>query len=160
MKNFAQRFIDVKTRIAGNREKSGFEWSFGMPREELARMTMPPTHITRVLSQIDFAINLNEEAGGLYTHHIREALTLMENVLDQEGAVTQTAAAEAEAALLPMEKAAKEYEVLCVAHAHIDMNWMWGYQETVAATLATFRTMLNLMSEYKDFTFAQSQASV
>ncbi len=160
MKNFAQRFIDVKTRIAGNREKSGFEWSFGMPREELARMTMPPTYITRVLSQIDFAIKLNEEADGLYTHHIREALTLMENVLDQEGAVTQTAAAEAEAALLPMEKAAKEYEVLCVAHAHIDMNWMWGYQETVAATLATFRTMLNLMSEYKDFTFSQSQASV
>jgi alpha-mannosidase len=40
------------------------------------------------------------------------------------------------------------------------MNWMWSWQETVAATLATFRTMLTLMEEYPGFTFSQSQASV
>ncbi len=160
MKNFAQRFINVKTRIAGNREKSSFEWSFGMPREETFRLTMPPAYIRRIIAEIDYAIKLNDEAKGKYDSQVTEALTLMELALDQEGTVTQSAAAEAEVALLPMEKAAKEYEVLCIAHAHIDMNWMWGYQETVAATLASFRTMLNLMEEYKDFTYAQSQASV
>lgn len=160
MKNFAQRFIDVKTRIAGNREKSSFEWSFGMPSEEIFRLTMPPTYIRRILSEIDYAIKLNEEVKGRFDAQVTEALTLMELALDQEGTVTKSAAAEAEVALLPMEKAAKAYEVLCIAHAHIDMNWMWGYQETVAATLASFRTMLNLMEEYKDFTYAQSQASV
>jgi len=40
------------------------------------------------------------------------------------------------------------------------MNWMWSWHETVAATLATFRTMLNIMDEYPDFCFSQSQASV
>ena len=49
-------------------------------------------------------------------------------------------------------------EVLYVAHSHIDMNWMWGYDETVAITLATFRTTLDMMKEYP-FTFGQSQAS-
>jgi alpha-mannosidase len=40
------------------------------------------------------------------------------------------------------------------------MNWMWGWQETVALTLSTFRTMLQLMKEYPDFVYSQSQASV
>ncbi len=40
------------------------------------------------------------------------------------------------------------------------MNWMWSYAETVAVTLATLRTALDLMAEYKEFTFGQSQASV
>ena len=43
---------------------------------------------------------------------------------------------------------------------HIDMNWMWGFQETAALTVDTFRTMLELMERYPDFTFSQSQASV
>jgi alpha-mannosidase len=34
-----------------------------------------------------------------------------------------------------------------VGHAHIDMNWMWGYDETASITLDTFRTMLDLMNE-------------
>ncbi|MDD3925262.1 MAG: glycoside hydrolase family 38 C-terminal domain-containing protein [bacterium] len=54
----------------------------------------------------------------------------------------------------------KSFTVHMVAHAHIDMNWMWGYDETVAVTLDTFKTMLKLMERYPDFTFSQSQASV
>ena len=33
MANFVQRFIDIKTRIGGNREKHGFEFTFGTPVE-------------------------------------------------------------------------------------------------------------------------------
>ena len=40
------------------------------------------------------------------------------------------------------------------------MNWMWGYQETVALTIDTVRTILTLMEEYPEFKFSQSQASV
>ena len=36
--------------------------------------------------------------------------------------------------------------MICVAHAHIDMNWMWRWDETVAITLDTFRTMLDLIA--------------
>jgi alpha-mannosidase len=37
---------------------------------------------------------------------------------------------------------------------------MWGWQETVAAAITTFQTMLKLMDEYPDFHFSKSQASV
>ncbi|MHB9035493.1 MAG: alpha-mannosidase [Armatimonadota bacterium] len=54
----------------------------------------------------------------------------------------------------------KSINVHMVSHAHIDMNWMWSYDETVAVTLDTFATMLRLMDIYPEFTFSQSQASV
>ena len=65
-----------------------------------------------------------------------------------------------EAALAPLSAKIKEMTVLAVSHAHLDMNWMWRYDETVAITLSTFRTILNFMKEFPDFTFSQSQASV
>jgi len=68
--------------------------------------------------------------------------------------------ADAEETLLPIGQAAKEYTLLCVSHAHIDMNWMWSWPETVAVTNDTFQTMLTLMDEFPEFIFTQSQASV
>src|SRR5208283_3794240 len=61
--------------------------------------------------------------------------------------------AAAERVLAPVGPVAKSYTVHCVGHAHIDMNWMWGWPETVAVTLDTFRTVLGLMDEFPDFTF-------
>lgn len=55
---------------------------------------------------------------------------------------------------------AKSLRVDCIGHAHIDMNWQWGYDETVMVTLDTFRTMLQLMREYPEMVYLQSQASV
>ena len=80
--------------------------------------------------------------------------------METEGVLTNTACKEAEAVLMPLKDASKGYEVIFASHAHIDMNWMWGWQETVAITLSTFRIILNLMNEYPGFTFSQSQASV
>lgn len=68
--------------------------------------------------------------------------------------------AECEAMLISTAKMAKQVTVHMVSHAHIDMNWMWGYDETVAVSLDTFATMLRLMELYPKFTFSQSQASV
>ena len=76
------------------------------------------------------------------------------------GNITRQSAAEIEAVLQPASKTAKSITVACVGHAHIDMNWMWGYDETVSLTVDTIRTMLAFMREYPGFTFGQSQASV
>ena len=64
------------------------------------------------------------------------------------------------ACLEPVRTIAKSLRVNCIGHAHIDMNWQWGYEETVMVTLDTFRTMLQLMQEYPEMIFLQSQASV
>jgi alpha-mannosidase len=68
--------------------------------------------------------------------------------------------AEAERVLAPIGAVAKTYVVHNVGHAHIDMNWMWSWPETVAVTVDTFTTVLALMDEFPGFRFTQSQASV
>jgi alpha-mannosidase len=77
-----------------------------------------------------------------------------------KGAPLKKAVADMEKILSPLSRAAKEYALHLVGHAHIDMNWMWPWQETVAVTQDTFTTVLRLMREFPQFTFSQSQASV
>ncbi|HHV55332.1 MAG TPA: alpha-mannosidase [Firmicutes bacterium] len=55
---------------------------------------------------------------------------------------------------------ARSFVIHCAGHAHIDMNWLWDWPETVRVSRDTFRTMDRLMAEYPDFRFSQSQASV
>lgn len=114
----------------------------------------------RVLAEARYAYELSQIDKGKWNSLIEKATAALEKGLLESGAITTQAAASAEEMLLPMAETAKRYTVLCVGHAHIDMNWMWRYDETVSVTLDTFRTVLNLMQEYPQFTFAQSQASV
>ncbi|MBQ7728005.1 MAG: hypothetical protein IJT60_05455, partial [Clostridia bacterium] len=79
--------------------------------------------------------------------------------IDRDGCITVKAAKACEKILSPMEQDAKSYTVHFTGHAHIDMNWMWGYQETVAVALDTFRTVIKLMNRYPLFKFSQSQTS-
>ena len=113
----------------------------------------------RVFSELRFAHRMVHVTGeGVKA--LEKALTLAEQAVQADGALTAAKAQEVEQALAPLAKAAKEYRVLCVGHAHIDMNWMWSYDETVSITLDTFRTVLDLMRDFPKFTYAQSQASV
>ena len=96
-----------------------------------------------------------------------EEMSLLEQVIDElyvsfeaEHALTDSACKAAEEKLLVFSERAKSQNLHCVAHAHIDMDWMWGLHETVDLTLATFRTMLDMMDEYPEFTFSQSQCAV
>lgn len=57
------------------------------------------------------------------------------------------------------EASIKEYTVHLIGHAHIDMNWLWLWPETVEVCKNTFSTMLKFMEEYPQFRFSQSQAS-
>lgn len=97
---------------------------------------------------------------GRWDDLLLETLETLAGQLRDKGALTFGDVEAAEAALSPMAGEAKEYDITCAAHAHIDMNWMWGYQETASVVVDTFRTMLTLMEEYPEFTFSQSQASV
>jgi len=57
-------------------------------------------------------------------------------------------------------KEAKKFKVHLIAHAHIDMNWLWPWKDTIATVKDTFSTMLKFMNEYPDFCFSQSQAAI
>ena len=122
--------------------------------------SQPGPWAERIISQLRYASELSRVDGQAYDDLIADAIAYLEASLSQDGVLTREAALEAERRIAGLNARAKQYRVICAAHAHIDMNWMWGYAETTAIVLDTFRTMLNLMNEYPDFKFSQSQASV
>lgn len=113
----------------------------------------------RIYAQLAYAYSLSKINSEIDNGLIEKAADMLLEQIEKEGAITNSAAKNAEEMLLPLSKEAKKYKVHCVSHAHIDMNWMWGFHETVAVTVDTFRTMLDLLAQYPDFKFSQSQAS-
>jgi alpha-mannosidase len=114
----------------------------------------------RIVAQLEYAAKLSKVNQDRFDSVIMEAADFVKERVDEENALTRNTSLEAERMLQELSRAAKAYTVLCAAHAHIDMNWMWGWDETVAVTLDTVRTMLDLLDEYPDFKFSQSQAAV
>jgi len=117
-------------------------------------------YASRITSQLGYALKISTAANGKYDEKIEPVIDFLIDDVNKNETITSPAAKEAEKKLEFMSQPAKEISVICVSHAHIDMNWMWGYQETAAITVDTFRTILDLMNEYPDFTYSQSQASV
>ncbi|MCE5258932.1 MAG: glycosyl hydrolase-related protein [Chloroflexi bacterium] len=69
-----------------------------------------------------------------------------------------TSVANARLHLQPMADEAKTYTTHLIAHSHIDMNWLWTWEETVDVIKRDFTAVENLMRRYPDFYFSQSQA--
>ncbi len=47
-----------------------------------------------------------------------------------------------------------------IGHAHMDMNWLWTYSETMKMCNDNLRQTVAFMNEFPDFTMLQSQAAV
>ena len=114
----------------------------------------------RIIAELEYAVKLSRAAGRTHDALLRAAIESLAATQASAGALTRETVEETEAKLQSLSAEAKGFTVLCAAHAHIDMNWLWRFDETVSITLDTFRTMLTLMTEYPAFTFSQSQASV
>ncbi len=113
----------------------------------------------RLVMQLQYARRVTLANGGRHDALVRSAIEETLKYVRENGVITHAQIAEIENMLMPMQADCKKYTWLMVGHAHIDMNWMWGYPETVQIVLDTFRTMLNMMKAHPHFTFAQSQAS-
>jgi alpha-mannosidase len=64
----------------------------------------------------------------------------------------------AQKSLEPLRPTLQHYLVHMTGNAHIDAAWLWTSTETVDQVHFTFANALRLMSEYPDYTFAQSTA--
>jgi len=115
---------------------------------------------SRIISQLEYAYKLSKINGRKFDKLIGETIDFLKNEYDKEGTISKSIVERAEGMIAELSETAKSFKMICAAHAHIDMNWMWGFPETVAVTLDTFRTMLDLMEEYPEYKFSQSQASV
>ena len=155
----AARFHRLYHSVEGTREQKKFAFSYDLTQEDYRKVTpVNPWH-RRILSQLDLCLQMGQYGGVDIAGPVHDALTVLEEAYDRDGVLTNTACALAEEKLLPLAAEAKAYTLLMVGHAHLDMNWMWSWDETVATVVNTFKTMLRLMEEYPDFCFSQSQAS-
>ncbi|MGD9496547.1 MAG: alpha-mannosidase [Armatimonadota bacterium] len=119
--------------------------------------------LDRFAAELDFALRLAQSRPDVQEQWealIARACEHVLNGLRMGLADAERLVCEAEELLAPVGVAAREYTIYCVGHAHIDMNWMWSWPETVAVCYDTFSTMDRLMDEFPDFHFSQSQASV
>jgi len=119
------------------------------------------TLLDRVDRELDFAVRLiaAHPEYQAWESLVLDAIDLLIDAnrarLPLEGAIDR-----AEALLAPIGTRAKQYTIHCIGHAHIDMNWLWNWPETVATVNDTFTTIDRLMEEFPDFTFSQSQTSI
>lgn len=65
--------------------------------------------------------------------------------------------AEARAALLPVADITRTFDVYYIGHSHIDMNWEWTWPETIDMCRRTWNSAMNLMDEFPQFDYVQSQ---
>lgn len=114
----------------------------------------------RLVSEMKFAMLLSGKQEGKYDAVINQAENYIAEACEQEGMITREIAEKAEEILMPVSEEAKTYELYCAAHAHIDMNWQWAWDETVKIVIDTTRSILQIMEEYPEFKFSQSQASI
>ncbi len=90
---------------------------------------------------------------------IKALNTVAEGLAKKGGVDPEAIVGKAEKLLAPIGKKAKDYTIHCCGHAHIDMNWLWPWPETVNVSHDTFLTADKLMEEFPEFRFSQSQAS-
>lgn len=115
----------------------------------------------RFRAEVEFAKQFSElfaDKQAEWQGLIGDALDMVTSTLCEGGSVADVIA-KAEDHLAPIGKKAKEYTIHCCGHAHIDMNWLWPWQETVNVSHDTFATVDTLMEEFPEFRFSQSQAS-
>ena len=157
--SFDTRLRALQRSIEGVREIRGFEYTYGSTQAERQDVTYANAWHRRILSEIDFCMQMVRHGGADGAAEIDAALSVLERAQAADGAIPDPVCKRAEECLLPLAEEARTYTLLLIGHAHLDMNWMWSWDETVASVLATFRTMLRLMDEYPTFTYSQSQAS-
>ncbi len=109
----------------------------------------------RAASELCYGYRVSRQKGGRWDSLLREAADAFRKT---EGTAAERCGA-MERMLSPMAEDCKGYTLLLCSHSHIDLNFQWGYDETVSIVLATFRTMLTLLKEYPEFIYSQSQAA-
>lgn len=98
--------------------------------------------------------NPNPELEG----HVKEAEYLLERAEQSDAEDLQKALHAAKHALSHTHPVMQQYTGHLVGHAHIDLQWLWEWQEGIAATHDTFRQAAKFMDEFKGFTFSQSSS--
>ncbi len=101
-------------------------------------------------------------SGAVMQQKIWQLPDLQENPAGLSDAESASAASAFEALTAQLKALQKRFppngELLLTGHAHIDLAWLWPYNETRRKMRRTFNTALSLMERSEDFRFNQSTA--
>ncbi|MDJ0335546.1 glycoside hydrolase family 38 C-terminal domain-containing protein [Salinibacterium sp. G-O1] len=62
------------------------------------------------------------------------------------------------AGLTWLDESLAEYRVHCIGHSHIDLAWLWTYEDTREVIARDFESVLALFDDYPEFRFTHSQS--
>ncbi len=118
--------------------------------------------LTTAVAQLEFA----EKLLSVEPEMVSECLRKLEGLLDPDAISRrdwnkiETDLKGIDEILNNIDPVAKKFRVHLIAHSHMDMNWLWNYEETVDICVRDFRTIVNLLDENPDLKFSQSQSCV
>jgi alpha-mannosidase len=92
--------------------------------------------------------------------HVREASAMLDAIEQKEATPEEVQAAlhAANHALSHTHPVMRQYTGHLVGHAHIDLQWLWEWQEGLVVTHDTFNQAVKFMDEFPGFTFSQSSS--
>jgi len=92
--------------------------------------------------------------------HIREASAMLDQIEQKNPSADEIEAVlnSARHALSHTHPVMEKYTGHVVGHAHIDLQWLWEWQEGIVFSRDTFNQAVKFMDEYPGFTFSQSSS--
>lgn len=115
--------------------------------------------VTVMQEELTYAAGLTDGAA-LVESVLEPLVPALREMTDREDATGLTDwLAAVRQGLEPLRTEAKGVNVHLISHAHIDMNWLWGTQETRDLVRRDFSTVCKLLDEFPDLRFSQSQAA-
>ncbi|MBC7287449.1 MAG: alpha-mannosidase [Armatimonadetes bacterium] len=130
-------------------------------RIEYGGLSQMQDEMARHSVRLDFVRELLETEDEVEPRFIEAAREAVESlnweVLARDPGVFRDCIAASRRALGPLSELAKKYSLYLVGHAHIDMNWLWLWPETIAVCHDTWRQAVRFMDEFPGFCFSESQ---
>lgn len=112
---------------------------------------------------LQFVQSLEQQVSAAQQPQVHQALQISESQVNVEALRAHDwnragpALALAQNALMALTPLTHQYNLYYVGHSHIDMNWLWTWPETIDTCHRTWDSAMNLMDQFPDFGFAQSQ---
>lgn len=137
----------------GERRRLG-SCTYGIWNEEAYQLYMDVCTLGKILETTDRT--------SLRAAKIAEALEKFTRIVDfeQEKGKRQASYRESRAMLKPLleaENGSTMPTIYAIGNAHIDLAWMWPFEETCRKTARTFSAQLRMMERYPEYKFIQSQ---
>ncbi len=119
------------------------------------------TKIAEIKKDIDLAKKyLAKNPDPSLEGHVKEAETMLTQIQTDSATLEQVEAVlhSARHALSHTHPVMEKYTGHLVGHAHIDLQWLWEWQEGIVFTHDTFNQAVKFMDEFPGFSFSQSSS--